>query len=114
MQVRDAMKGEVLTVTPARTLAEAAQHMHERGLSAALIIDPEQPGPGVVTQRDLLRALGEGTDPARERVEDHLTAGAKFAAPDWSLDQAAEAMVRGGFRHLAVIEGEDPVGVLAM
>lgn len=114
MQVGDAMTPDVLTVTPERSLAEAARHMAERHVGAALIIDPEQPGPGVVTRRDLLHALAAGLDPKRETVNDHLTAGAKFAAPDWSLQQAAEAMVAGSFRHLAVIDGGDPVGVLSM
>lgn len=114
MKVGDAMRPEVLTVTPERTLVEAAQHMADRQVGAALVIDPEQPGPGVITQRDLLRALGDGLDPARERVQDHLTAEAKFATPEWSLRQAAETMARGHFRHLAVIDGAEPVGVLSM
>jgi CBS domain-containing protein len=37
-----------------------------------------------------------------------------FAAPDWSLERAAEAMVRGGFRHLVVVDGGETVGVLSM
>ena len=114
VDVGDAMSREVLTVTPERSLAEAARYMADKGVGAALVLDPEQPGPGVVTRRDLLRALAAGLDPKRETVSDHLTASAKFAAPDWSLQQAAEAMIGGRFRHLAVIEGGEPVGVLSM
>lgn len=114
MEVRDAMSTDVLTVTPERSLQEAARHMTDKDVDAALILDPEQPGPGVVTQRDLLRALADGREPSDERVADHLTPGAKFAAPDWSLEQAAEAMIDGGFRHLAVMEGAEAVGVLSM
>lgn len=114
MEVRDAMSTDVLTLTPGRTLQEAARHMRENHVDAALILDPEQPGPGVVTQRDVGRALADGCDPSSERVAEHLTPQAKFATADWSLEQAAEAMIEGGFRHLAVMEGADPAGMLSM
>ena len=47
-------------------------------------------------------------------VSDHLSPELTFAAPDWSLERAAEAMVRGGFRHLVVVDGGEMVGVLSM
>ena len=62
-------------------------------------------GPGIITERDVLISLGRGEDPDTERVADHLTAELVFAGADWSLEQAAVAMVRGGFRHLVVIDG---------
>ena len=88
--------------------------MCERRVGAAVVVDPEAQGPGVITERDILRAIGEGQDPDAEQVADHLTAKLTFAAPDWSLEQAAAAMVRGGFRHLVVVEGADLVGILSM
>ena len=78
--------------------------MPSAGVGAAVVLDPEQPGPGILTERDILDSLGAGQDPDTERVADHLTAELVFAAPDWSLEEAAAAMVRGGFRHLIVIE----------
>jgi len=114
MQVRAGMSSVVLTVNPGRTLREAAAAMAQRGVGAAVVIDPEQPGPGIVTERDLLLSLGRGEDPDRERVADHLSADLTFAAPDWSLERAAEAMVRGGFRHLIVVDGGELAGILSM
>src|SRR5919197_6606376 len=114
MQVRDGMSKVVLTVGPSHTLRDAARSMAERGVGAAVVIDPEQPGPGIVTERDILISLAEGQDPDTERVGDHLSGNLTFAAPDWSLERAAEAMVRGGFRHLVVVEGGETVGVLSM
>ena len=78
------------------------------------MIDPEQPAPGILTERDLLQSLGRGEDPDQELVADHLSAKLTFAAPDWSLEAAAEAMVRGGFRHLVVVDGGEMVGILSM
>jgi CBS domain-containing protein len=114
MQVRDGMSSVVLTVNPGHTLREAACLMAERRVGAAVVMDPEQPGPGIVTERDVLRAIAAGEDPGSVRVEDHLSSDLTFAAPDWSLERAAEAMVRGGFRHLIVVDGSEMRGILSM
>ena len=114
MQVRDGMSEVVLSVGPGHTLRDAARFMGRRGVGAAVVIDPEQPGPGIITERDILISLAEGQNPDEERVGDHLSGNLTFAAPDWSLERAAEAMVRGGFRHLVVVEGGETIGVLSM
>jgi CBS domain-containing protein len=114
MQVRTGMSDVVLTVNPGHSLRDAARAMADRGVGAAVVMDPEQPGPGIVTERDILESIGQGQDPDRERVSEHLSADLTFAAPDWSLERAAEAMVKGGFRHLVVVEGGEMIGVLSM
>jgi CBS domain-containing protein len=114
MQVRDGMSNVVLTVGPGHTLREAARLMSERGVGAAVVIDPESPGPGIVTERDVLASVAKGQDPDAELVQDHLTEDVIVASPDWSLERAAEAMTDGGFRHLIVVDGADLLGVLSM
>jgi CBS domain-containing protein len=114
MQVRDGMSEVVLTVGPGHTLRQAAQLMAKRRVGAAVVIDPESEGPGILTERDILLSVAEGQDVEREMVADHLTASLVFASPSWSLEQAAAAMVRGGFRHLVVVEGGETVGVLSV
>jgi CBS domain-containing protein len=114
MQVRTGMSERVLTVSPGLSLRDVAAAMAQRLVGAAVVIDPDQPGPGIVTERDILQAIGAGQDPDSELVSDHLSADLTFAAPDWSLERAAEAMVRGGFRHLVVVDGGNMVGILSM
>jgi CBS domain-containing protein len=114
MQVSDGMSSVVLTVGPGHTLRDAAKAMSERKVGAAVVIDPDQPGPGIITERDLLESVGAGQSPEREKVADHLSSNLTFAASDWSLERAAEAMVRGGFRHLVVMDGGEIVGILSM
>jgi CBS domain-containing protein len=114
MQVRAGMSEIVLTVNPGHTIRDAARAMADRGVGAAVVIDPEQPGPGIITERDVLSAIAKGEDPDSERVGDHLSPELTFASPDWSLERAAEAMVRGGFRHLVVVDGGQMTGVLSM
>jgi CBS domain-containing protein len=112
--VRDGMTDVVLTVGPGHTLREAAAAMCGRRVGAAVVLDPEAPGPGVITERDILMAVGAGQDPDAERVADHLTSTVTYASPDWSLEKAAATMVGGGFRHLVVVEGQELAGILSI
>ena len=114
MQVRDGMSSVVLTVGPTHSLTEAARLMAERNVGAAIVVDPDGPGPGIVTERDILRSVAEGQNPSTEVVGDHLTDELICASPDWSLEQAAEAMLDGRFRHLLVVNGGELDGVLSM
>ncbi|MFZ0379882.1 MAG: CBS domain-containing protein [Solirubrobacteraceae bacterium] len=114
MQVREGMSETVLTIGPQHTLREAAEAMCRRNVGAAVVLDPDAQGPGVITERDILRAVGSGEDPDRELVAEHLTTTLTFASPDWSLEQAAAAMVRGRFRHLVVVNGGELAGILSM
>ncbi len=114
MQVREGMSSMVLSVGPGHTVRDAARLMSERQVGAAVVIDPDGHGPGIITERDVLRVIGAGEDPDRELVSEHLTSGLVFAAPDWSLEEAAAAMVRGRFRHLVVIEHGEIAGILSV
>jgi CBS domain-containing protein len=114
MLVSTGMSERVLTLSPGRSLRDAAVAMAARRVGAAVVIDPEQPGPGIVTERDILQSIAAGEDPDGETVSDHLSSDLVFAAPDWSLERAAEAMVRGRFRHLVVVDGGTMVGILSM
>jgi CBS domain-containing protein len=114
MRVREGMTEVVLTIGPGHTLQEAAAAMSQRTVGAAVVLDPDAPGPGVITERDILRSVGAGEDPAKELVADHLTSDLTFASPEWSLERAAATMVRGGFRHLVVVQGGELAGMLSM
>jgi CBS domain-containing protein len=114
MQVRDGMSDVILTVGPSHTLREAATMMVEKGIGSALVADDEQPGPCIVTERDILNALGRGEDPDVECVRDHMSEGVIAAAPDWSLERAAAEMSNRGIRHLVVFADGEVSGVLSI
>jgi CBS domain-containing protein len=114
MQVRDGMTSVVLSIGPTHTLRAAARLMSERGIGAAVVMDPDSHGPSIFTERDLMNALGAGLDPDRELVSDHVTREVVLAAPGWSLEEAAVAMVQGRFRHLLVVEKGEMVGILSV
>jgi CBS domain-containing protein len=114
MEVREGMSPMVLTAGPGHTLREVARLMAERKVGAAVVIDPDDPGPGIVTERDILLSVAAGEDPDAELVGEHLTRDVVFAAPDWSLEEAAAAMVHGGFRHLIVLDRGETIGILSV
>ncbi len=114
MDVSEAMSDSVLTVGPRHSLREVACLMAERRVGSAIVHDPGRPGPGIITERDILLSLGEGQSPDEETVDDHMARDVVWAAPDWSLDDAAETMISHGFRHLVVVSGGEPVGMLSM
>jgi CBS domain-containing protein len=114
MKVRDGMTQVVLTIGPAHTLREAARMMSARRVGAAVVSDPEQASIGILTERDVLDAVGAGQDPDAEFVAAHRTGDIVMASPEWTLADAAAAMVAGNFRHLVVVEGAEVIGLLSM
>lgn len=114
MQVRDAMSSQVLVVGPEHTLRQAARMMAERRVGSAVVIDPDSEGIGIMTERDVLYAIGAGLDCDVERTAAHLTPEVVYASPDWTLEEAAAAMARGGFRHLVVLSGSEVLGVISV
>ena len=108
------MSDVVITIGAAQTLRQAARVMSARRIGAALVSDPEYAGVGILTERDILDSIAANEDPDAELVAQHRTEHLVYASPDWTFEEAAAVMVRGGFRHLAVIEGHDVVGLLSM
>ncbi|ABW10556.1 putative signal-transduction protein with CBS domains [Parafrankia sp. EAN1pec] len=114
VSVSEGMSALVLVVGPGHTLRQAARLMAARHVGAAVVLDGDGQGFGILTERDVLRAIAADQDPDVEVVGDHVTRDVVVAAPDWSLDEAAAAMLRGGFRHLVVTTGAEVEGVLSM
>ena len=114
MHVRDAMTKPVLVVGPEHTVRQVAQLMTPRRVGSAIVVDPDSAGVGIMTERDVLNAIGRGLDPDVERATSHLTWDVVYAGPEWTLDEAAAAMLRGGFRHLVVMDADEVLGVISV
>lgn len=114
MRVRDAMSSDVLIVGPEHTLRQTARMMAGRRVGSAVVLDPDSEGIGILTERDVLNAIGAGLDCDVERTGAHLTWDAVYAGPDWTVEEAAGAMARGGFRHLVVLEDDEVLGVISV
>jgi CBS domain-containing protein len=109
------MSTDLLVVGTAVTVAEAARLMLKRRVGAAVVVDERIPGPGIITERDVMRAVGDGRDPEATPVEECMTFVARTATTDWDLDTAAEQMIIGHFRHLLVVDEQGRmVGIVSM
>ena len=115
IQIREAMTTEVFAVGLEDTLREAARKTGERGIGAAMV-EPAKKGrpPEMLSAREVLHSIAAGQDPDTECVADHLAPRRTFSAPDWSLSQAAEAMSKGGFQHILVVDINGIEGILSM
>jgi CBS domain-containing protein len=115
MRVADAMSREVLVVQRGHSLRDACRLMAERNVGAAIVMEEDMPGPGIVTERDVLRAVARGADTEATSIADVMTFEARTATDSWDLDTAAEEMVRRGFRHLVVVDDTGQLaGILSM
>jgi CBS domain-containing protein len=115
MNIQDVMNTELLTIAPENTLREAAQRMSERNVGAALLLDAAIGSYlGIITERDLLNAIAAGHDPNVRRVADSASSNIVTVSADASLEQAAEKMMKGGFRHLLVVTSGNAIGIVSM
>ena len=85
------------------------------GNIGSAVVETEDGHPGIITERDLLRAMADGVDPDTATVEEYMTANAITASPSWSAIEAASRMLDGGFRHLVVLgENGRVTGILSI
>jgi len=105
---------EILTVDPEHTLSEAARRIRDRGVGSAVVVS-EEGKPGIITERDLLRAIADGADPTSTRVGAYMTPYAVTITLTWHVVDAARTMMERGFRHLIVLnEAGQIVGMLSI
>jgi CBS domain-containing protein len=113
MKIGPLISRALLFLAPEDSLAEAARRMTERKIGSAVVMTEE--GPGIITERDILRAVAAGADVANAPVADYMTQNAVTAFGDWDMREAAQRMADGGFRHLIVLDqGGQVEGVLSI
>jgi CBS domain-containing protein len=110
--VRDVMSTTLLTVDATATLTEAAAQMDGRGVGAALVMNGEHLS-GILTERDILHAVATG-EVEGTKVGAWMTHDPETVRPDQRPGDAAAVMLRGGFRHLPVLEGDKPIGIISI
>jgi CBS domain-containing protein len=109
----DLMTSDVLTVAPEDTIGEAAQKMVDREVSSAAVSDYGRLI-GILTERDLTRAVAGRTHSSEARVREWMTPDPVTLGPGASPKEAAEIMLERGFRHVPVVEGERAIGIVSI
>ena len=113
MEIRDLVVRDLVTVGSTHTLAQAAKLMNAKRVGSAIVMTDESPG--IVSERDILRAVADGADPNEVTVGDYMTWNAIVATSEWDTMEAARTMLEHGFRHLVVLDGSShEVGILSI
>lgn len=103
----------VITVAPHATLREAAQLVHKENIGA-LVVLPEDGAPlGIVTERDIVRALAEGAVPDEVWAGDVMSEDPRYATPGATIRTVVHEMLACGVRHLPVMDEGEIVGLVA-
>jgi len=110
--VREVMSTALLTVDATEGLTDAARQMHDRGVGAALVLNGDLLS-GILTERDVLRAVATG-EVEGTKVGAWMTHDPETIEPDERPGQAAAIMLHGGFRHLPVVDGVTPIGIVSI
>jgi CBS domain-containing protein len=111
-KVRDLMARVVIAGDPRQSLADAAAQMRSSRVSALAVVDGQEIM-GILTERDLMRAVADGRVPSDVHISDYMTQTPHTIEAKAEAAQAAAKMVRHGVRHLPVTESGKLVGFLS-
>jgi CBS domain-containing protein len=111
--VADFMTKDVLAVAPEDTIGEAAQKMVEEGVSSVVVSDFGRLI-GILTERDLTRAVAGRTHSSEARVREWMTADPVTVSESTPVEEAARIMLDQGFRHIPIVEGERAIGIVSI
>jgi CBS domain-containing protein len=111
--VSELMTRDVLTVEPADTIGEAAEKMIAAGIGAVIVSDFGNII-GILTERDILRAVAHRTHSAEARVRQWMTTDVVTIPPTMDSDDAAKLMLERNFRHLPVVSEGRSVGIVSL
>ena len=112
MKVSEIMTPAAVTDRPDDTLTEAARKMWEQQTGSLVVTDGDELI-GIVTERDILKAVATGTPLDETRVSDAMTKDVITAHPGMSLREAAGIMTDKWIRHLPVLDRGALVGILS-
>lgn len=113
MEVKELVGGAAQLCGPTTTMARAADVMVKEGVGSLGVKGPEGLA-GIVTERDVLRAVAAGADLRQETVTDWMTPDPDTVDADMSVDDAAIWMVAAGYRHLPVRSGNELIGIASI
>ncbi len=113
MKVRDLPPGRLLSVEPEATIAEVARQMRMDDSDSVAVMS-EGRLVGIITERDLVRAIADGMDPRQVRADVVMTADPATVEANEDVAVMAVKMMRLGVRHLPVVnKAGKPVGLVS-
>jgi CBS domain-containing protein len=113
VQVRDVMTEATVTESASDSLRAAAERMWRQQTGSLLVTEGGQLA-GIITERDVMRAVALGADPDRASVDEVMTGDVYTVPPGMPLQEAAREMAVRWIRHLPVVEDGAILGVVSM
>ena len=104
--VAEVMNKSVVTVDPTASIGEAAEKMIEAGVGAVVVMEDMARIVGIVTERDILRAVAQRARAAEAKVRQWMTESVVTIEPETEIKDAAKMMFGRNFRHLPVVNKE--------
>ena len=106
---------EVATVKPETPVIEVVSQLREHGIGAMVVVEPDGSICGIISERDIVRALAEhGTDLAQLKTSDLMTSGVSVCSAATDIDQIMRQMTEGGFRHVPVVDNDRLAGIVSI
>jgi CBS domain-containing protein len=112
--VAEVMNRDVLSVDPTASIGEAAEKMIEGGVGAVVVMEDGVRLTGIITERDLLRAVAQRARAAEARVRQWMTESVITIEPDTPIQEAAQMMFERNFRHLPVSRDGRLLGIVSL
>lgn len=112
MHVADVMTKASVTDSPTDSLKAAASLMWAQQTGSLLVMDGDQLE-GIITERDVMKAVARGVDPERTTVREIMSRDVVTVAPDTLLYEAARLMASRWIRHLPVTDNGTVVGMVS-
>jgi CBS domain-containing protein len=112
--VAEVMNSDVLSVDPTASIGEAAEKMMYAGVGAVVVMEDTVRLVGIVTERDILRAVAQRARAAEARVRQWMTESVITIDPETTVEDAAKMMFERNFRHLPVTKDGRLLGIVSL
>ena len=117
MLVRDILKtkgSDTITISVDHHLADAGALLAKRRIGALPVLSSSGAIKGILSERDIVRALANNPQALADRIAQHMTEHVITCSPDFSVSDVMSIMTKGRFRHLPIVDGQRLVGIISI
>jgi CBS domain-containing protein len=117
MLVRDILKNkgsDIITISVDDRLVEAVALLAKRRIGALPVLSSSGTIKGILSERDIVRALANNPQSLSDRVASHMTENVITCSPDFSVSDVMSIMTKGRFRHLPIVDGQELIGIISI
>jgi CBS domain-containing protein len=113
MKLRALVGGTATVIGPEASVADASETLVEDGVGSLGVVSDRRLI-GIITERDVVRAIADGADPESEAVADWMSDAPDTFSPDVDVEEAAAWLLEVGYRHMPVMEDGELLGIVSI